>query len=86
MPMIKFKCLNPGCGFFFSKMYRNGLDLPSELECEKCSGRAKRTLSSPASSSKITIDNGIQARATEIDPNIEEINSERSRKPDNRGD
>jgi hypothetical protein len=86
MPMIRFHCSDSGCGIFFSKMYKNSIDLPSALGCKKCGASAKRTLSSPASSSKITVDNGVQARAVEIDPNIEEINSERARKPADRGD
>lgn len=40
----------------------------------------KKLLSAPSSSSKITVDNGFQARAVEIRPDIVEINEERSNK------
>lgn len=37
-------------------------------------------LSSPSSMSKIVVDNGVQARAVEIVPNIVELNQERASK------
>lgn len=40
----------------------------------------KKILSSPSSSSKISVDNGVQARAVEISPDIIETNEERSKK------
>ena len=86
MPLIRYKCTSDQCGKATSKLYRSGLQAESEISCKECGSKAKRTLSSPASSSKIMIDNGLQARAVEIDPNIMEINSERSKKPANRGD
>jgi hypothetical protein len=86
MPMVRFKCTDPGCGVSFTKIYRKGPDAPAEIECKKCKARSTRVLSGPASASKITMDNGIQARAVEIYPDVEEIMSERARKPDNRGD
>ncbi len=83
MPMIKYRCQ---CGHTPSKLVKRAIDAPSELDCNKCGKKAKRTLSSPASTSKITVDNGLQARAVEMHPNIEEINRERSTKPADRGD
>lgn len=86
MPLIRYLCTNSDCNKTTSKLYRAGPDAEKEIVCKECGGKAKRLLSSPASSSKITVDNGIQARAVEIDPNIMEINSERARKPADRGD
>lgn len=45
-----------------------------------CYHEAKRQLVAPSQSSKIVMDNGHQARAVEILPNIVEINEERSNK------
>lgn len=86
MPMIRYTCSDDKCGYSFTKLYRKGTDAFSELRCDKCKGKAKRTLSSPASASKIMIDNGLQARAVEVYPDVEEIMSERARKPYDRGD
>jgi DNA-directed RNA polymerase subunit RPC12/RpoP len=86
MPMIRYLCTNDQCGKSNSKLFRSGNQVEQEIQCKECGGKARRTLSSPASSSKIVIDNGVQARAVEINPNIMEINSERARKPTDRGD
>lgn len=86
MPMIRYACTDNKCGHTFTKLFRKGLDALPEFKCEKCEGKAKRTLSSPASASKITVDNGIQARAVEIYPDIDQINRDRARKPYDRGD
>jgi hypothetical protein len=40
----------------------------------------KKLLSAPSSTSKITVDNGVQARAVEINPDIIEINEARANK------
>lgn len=86
MPLIRYKCISDQCGKLNSKLYRSGLNVDQDIPCKECGSKAKRILSSPASSSKIMVDNGVQARAVEINPNIMEINSERARKPDDRGD
>lgn len=86
MPLIKYQCLNGECGNLLSKLYRKGPDVEPSIVCKKCGGRAERILSPPASTSKITIDNGVQARAVEIHPNIAEINENRAKTPVDRGD
>lgn len=40
----------------------------------------KKQLSAPSSTSKITIDNGVQARAVEVNPEIIRINHDRANK------
>jgi hypothetical protein len=58
--------------------------IPSEKKCSACGGDSKRTLSAPASTSKISVDNGSQSRAVEIVPNIIELNEERRKKEQRR--
>lgn len=77
MPLIAYKC---ECGSVSKKFMRMAKDAPSSLICAQCGKEAKKTLSAPSSASKITVDNGFQARAVEITPNIVEINEERSNK------
>lgn len=77
MPIIAYSC---ECGTVMKKFHRTAKDAPSLLSCTKCGKESKRILSAPSSVSKITIDNGVQARAVEVNPDIVEINEERSRK------
>lgn len=77
MPLIAYTC---ECKHSKSKLFRRVADAPAEFLCDKCGKNMKKTLSGPSSSSKISIDNGFQARAVEIIPNIIEINEERSKK------
>jgi hypothetical protein len=77
MPLIQYICHD--CGFTLKKIFRKS-PFPSTLICEHCNGSMIKELNAPSASSKITVDNGIQARAVEILPNIVEINEERSRK------
>lgn len=77
MPLIAYSC---DCGHILKKYFRQVIDAPAVFACNKCEKEMKKTLSSPSNSSKITVDNGIQARAVEITPDIVEINQERSNK------
>lgn len=77
MPLIAFLC---ECKISKTKYYRQVKDVPAFVVCESCGKEAKKSLSAPSSSSKIVIDNGVQARQVEIIPNIIEINEERSKK------
>lgn len=77
MPIIAYLCEN---NHFVRKFYRKAKEAPKEIECSECGQIMKKTLSAPSSTSKITIDNGLQARAVEIHPDIVEINEERSNK------
>jgi hypothetical protein len=77
MPLIPYICNS--CGFTCKKMLRRA-PFPSTLICDKCDGSMTRSLRAPSQSSKITVDNGYQARAVEIEPNIVEINEEQSKK------
>lgn len=77
MPLLHYICND--CGFSLKKILRKA-PFPSTLICEKCNGSMIKELSAPSQSSKITVDNGVQARAVEIMPNIVEINEERSKK------
>jgi uncharacterized pyridoxamine 5'-phosphate oxidase family protein len=77
MPIIAYSC---ECKNVTKKFYRSAKDSPTVLICDKCKKEMKKMLSSPSSVSKISIDNGVQARAVEIVPNIVELNQERANK------
>jgi hypothetical protein len=77
MPLISYLC---ECKNSKKKYYRQVKDVPAVIICDKCEKEMKKCLSSPSSSSKIVVDNGIQARQVEIIPDIVEINEERSNK------
>ncbi len=83
MPLIQYcgtECLH-SCSHF----YRNAKDAPSTVKCQDCakSGKErglKRAMRAPSSTSVITVDNGVQARATEVNLEIVEDIKERSTK------
>jgi len=77
MPLIAYTC---ECKNSKSKLFRRAADAPATFLCDKCGKDMKKTLSGPTSSSKITVDNGFQARAVEILPDIVEINEKASQK------
>lgn len=77
MPLIAYKC---NCGHSEKKYMRQVRDVPASLVCPNCNEQMKKQLSAPSNSSKITIDNGVQGRAVEIQPDIIEINQERAKK------
>jgi len=78
MPLIAYAC---ECGNIEKKFMRQAKDAPVSFLCPNCKkSDMKKQLSSPSSSSKITVDNGVQARAVEIVPDIIEINKARSEK------
>lgn len=77
MPLLSYVC---ECKHSVSKFFRRATDGPSLLACPICGKDMKKSLSSPTSSSKITVDNGVQAKAVEITPDIVEINQARSSK------
>jgi len=77
MPLIAYSC---PCNHTVKKFVREARKALPFLVCDKCGLEMKKVLSSPTTSSKITIDNGVQARAVEILPNIVELNKERSNK------
>jgi hypothetical protein len=85
MPLIKYLCSNKECNKAFSVYVKKAEEALPIHKCKFCSAEAKRTLSAPTSSSKITVDNGLQPRAIEIDPNIRELREDWT-KPPNRGD
>lgn len=77
MPLIAYAC---ECNSVVKKFVRAAKDAPPFLICTICSKNMKKTLSAPSSTSKIVVDNGFQARSVEINPDIVEINEERSNK------
>lgn len=77
MPIINYTC---ECKNLIGKFYRQAKDSPAVVSCDKCGKDMKKSLSSPSSSSKITIDTPGMARAVEIIPDIVELNQKRSEK------
>lgn len=77
MPLIAYAC---ECSNVIKKFVRAASKAPSFLICPNCDKNMKKLLSGGSSSSKITVDNGFQARSVEINPDIVEINEERSNK------
>lgn len=78
MPMIRYCCKN--CANNFSIMYRSVKDIKTPVPCKKCGGEAVRQLSAPASASVVRVDNGVQAKAVEVNFAIIESNKEMSKK------
>ena len=88
MPLIRFKCTS--CGQEESKLIK-AVDLkglPNRHSCEHCGSEdgMLRQLGGPASVGKMTIDNGVMAKAVEIVPDIVEINKNESNKDRTKGD
>lgn len=75
MPLINYLC---ECGEVQKKYFKSAKEATTTCKCIKCGSEAKKSFGSTSSSHKITIDNGLMARKLEIDPNIQEINDQRS--------
>ena len=77
MPLIAYSC---NCSDVTKKFFRQAKDAPASFICPKCKTDTKKLLSAPSSTSKIIVDNGFQARAVEVNPDIIEINEARANK------
>lgn len=69
MPRILYSCSK--CSLMKKKFYKPFSEISQEIQCE-CGGKLIRQLSSPTQRSKITVDNGVQTKAVELDRNIVE--------------
>lgn len=76
MPLINYTC---SCGEVYKKYIKSIKESTPTMPC-KCGSQAKKSLGAVSSSYKITIDDGRMARKIEVDPQIQEINDERSSK------
>ena len=74
MPRINYKC---ECGNEKKKFFSSSSKIKKTIECEKCGKEMTRLLSSPSNKSTMVVDNGVQAKATELDRNIVEIIEDR---------
>lgn len=72
-----------GCGKNISKFYRQAKNAPATIECEVCKEPAKKSLKGPSSASILSVDNGVQARATQV--NLEVIEDIKNRSTKNFG-
>lgn len=77
MPLITYLCT---CKHSVQKFFRQAKDAPAFLICAKCGLESKKQLSSSTFSSKVTVDNGFQAKKVEVDLDLIEINKSRSEK------
>ncbi len=68
-----------------NKFYRQPKDSLVAVPCAKCGKDAKKALKGPASRSIVVVDNGIQARAVEVNLEVVEDIAARSTK-DFKGD
>lgn len=75
MPLINYKC---GCAEIQKKYFKSVKDAPSTVQCMFCNTEGRKVFGTTSSSHKITIDNGLMAKSVEVDPEIMEINDERS--------
>ena len=77
MPLINYIC---ECKNSEKKFFRRAKDAPAFFVCKKCGLNAKKSLSSPSSSSIVSIDNGVQAKSVEVNLEVVALNEERSTK------
>lgn len=86
MPLIRYQCSDEACGAPTKVLYTSTANgVAPTTPCKVCGKDSKRVFSAPNSVSKITIDNGTQARAVETYPDIMELREDRIKGP-NRGD
>ena len=78
MPLIRYSCKE--CGTQVNKFFRVPKDASGTITCGNCNKEAKRMLRAPASTSVVTVDNGVQARAVEVNLEVVEDIKERSTK------
>jgi hypothetical protein len=74
MPLINYSC---DCGEVLKKYFKSAKNAPAFVKC-KCGLEARKSFGATSSSHLTVIDNGLMSRRLEIDPNIMEINDERS--------
>lgn len=84
MPRIMYHCSK--CGLNKKRFFNKLTDIADEMECPRCKHEMERVLGSPSSKSTMIVDNGAQARETEIIHDIIELNKERDEKGYNRGE
>lgn len=81
--LIKFLCNNPDCGNHITKFYKDASNIAPFLDCGACgTGKLERTLGAPSSKSTQVVDNGIQARKTEVLNAVVEREQEKLNKED----
>jgi hypothetical protein len=69
--LINFCCNNDDCKNSIEKYFTKAKDIPPFLECGSCGvGKLERILGAPASKSVQYLDNGMQARAVEVNSEV----------------
>ncbi len=77
MPLIHYQC---ECSYSTTKFFRHPKDATADVVCKKCGKKAKKQLKGPSSKSIVVVDNGIQARETEVNLELVEDIADRSNK------
>jgi uncharacterized Zn finger protein len=77
MPLIYYLC---ECSGSTSKFFRRPKEAPPSVKCQKCGKEQKKQLSAPNAKSIVIVDNGVQARSTEVDLELVKDIEERSTK------
>lgn len=77
MPLINYLC---ECNHSVSKFFRQVKDSPAFFLCTKCGKNAKKVLKAPNSTSVQVVDNGVQARAVEVNLEVVESIKDRANK------
>ena len=77
MPRIAYKC--KACLKELKKFYNSHSQVLKSLSCECGNGELVRQLSSPTQNSTMVIDNGVQAKQTELNRNIVDIVEDRQK-------
>jgi len=75
MPLISYSCT---CGESVKKYVKSAKDAAPFVVCAKCGLEAKKGFGNTSSSYKVMIDLPGMARRIEVDPDINQINDERS--------
>lgn len=77
MPLIHYLC---ECSYSATKFFRQPKEAPATIPCQKCGKEQKKQLSAPNSKSVVVVDNGLQARSTEVNLELVKDIEERSTK------
>lgn len=77
MPIICYACEN---GHYTKKFVRKPKDAPVTFPCPACEKPVERKLSAPSTASIVIVDNGVQAKAVEVNLDMVEKIREQSTK------
>lgn len=69
--LIDYQCNNPDCPNKTTKWYKTAKDIVGIIPCGECgTGFLERQLGAPATKTTQIVDNGLQARAVEVNSEV----------------